>query len=120
MCIRDRRIYNFIKKEIEKGRQAYIICAMVEENEKIEAESVIKYAGDLKDTVLGDKNIAFVHGKMKSDEKDEILKSFAAGEIDILVSTTVIEVGINVPNATVMVVENAERFGLAPVSYTHL
>ena len=108
-----QRIYNFIKKEIEKGRQAYIICAMVEENEKIEAESVIKYAGDLKDTVLGDKNIAFVHGKMKSDEKDEILKSFAAGEIDILVSTTVIEVGINVPNATVMVVENAERFGLA-------
>lgn len=108
-----QRIYNFIKKEIEKGRQAYIICAMVEENEKIEAESVIKYAEDLKDTVLGDKNIAFVHGKMKSDEKDEILKSFAAGEIDILVSTTVIEVGINVPNATVMVVENAERFGLA-------
>ena len=108
-----QRIYNFIKKEIEKGRQAYIICAMVEENEKIEAESVIKSAEDLKDTVLGDKNIAFVHGKMKSDEKDEILKSFATGEIDILVSTTVIEVGINVPNATVMVVENAERFGLA-------
>ncbi len=109
-----QRIYNFIKKEIEKGRQAYIICAMVEENEKVEAESVLEYAQGLKETMLGDKrNIAVVHGKMKSDEKDSILKAFAAGETDILVSTTVIEVGINVPNATVMVIENAESFGLA-------
>lgn len=108
-----QRIYNFTKKEIEKGRQAYIICAMVEENEKVEAESVLKYAEELKDTVLGDKRIAVVHGKMKSEEKDGILKAFAAGETDVLVSTTVIEVGINVPNATVMIIENAERFGLA-------
>lgn len=108
-----QRIYAFIKKEIEKGRQAYIICAMVEENEKVEAESVLEYARGLQDTVLGDKRIAVVHGKMKSEEKDSILKAFAAGETDILVSTTVIEVGINVPNATVMVIENAERFGLA-------
>lgn len=108
-----QRIYNFINKEIAKGRQAYIICAMVEENEKVEAESVVEYTETLRNTVLSDKNIAFVHGKMKSDEKDSILKSFSNGDIDILVSTTVIEVGINVPNATVMVIENAERFGLA-------
>ena len=107
------RIYNFINKEIEKGRQAYIICPMVEENEKIEAESVMEYTDKLYDTVLADRRIKYVHGKMKSVEKDEILKSFSEGNIDILVSTTVIEVGINVPNATVMLVENAERFGLA-------
>ncbi len=107
------RIYNFIEKEIKKGRQAYIICAMVEENEKIEAESVTEYSKMLEDSVLGHRRIAVIHGKMKSDEKDGILKAFAAGEIDILVATTVIEVGINVPNATVMVIENAERFGLA-------
>lgn len=107
------RIYNFIDKQVESGRQAYIICPMVEENENIEAESVIEYADKLKETVLAKRNIAFVHGRMKSDEKDIILKNFAAGKIDILISTTVIEVGINVPNATVMLVENAERFGLA-------
>lgn len=107
------RIYNFINKEIENGRQAYIICAMVEENEKIEAESVTEYAESLKATVLGRRRIAVIHGKMKSEEKDTILKTFAAGETDILVATTVIEVGINVPNSTVMVIENAERFGLA-------
>lgn len=108
-----QRIYNFIEKEIAKGRQAYIICAMVEENEKVEAESVLEYAQGLKETVLEKRNIAVIHGKMKPDEKDSILKAFSAGDIDILVSTTVIEVGINVPNATVMAIENAERFGLA-------
>lgn len=107
------RIYNFIDKQVESGRQAYIICPMVEENEKIEAESVIEYAEKLHDTVLAKRRIAFVHGRMKSGEKDIILKNFAEGKIDILISTTVIEVGINVPNATVMLVENAERFGLA-------
>ena len=86
---------------------------MVEENEKIEAESVLKYADGLRNTPLGDRRIAVVHGKMRSEEKDGILKDFAAGKTDILVATTVIEVGINVPNATLMVIENAERFGLA-------
>lgn len=107
------RIYSFIDKQIEEGRQAYIICPMVEENEKVEAESVTEYANKLKNTILAKRKIAVVHGRMKSDEKDIILKEFASGETDILISTTVIEVGINVPNATVMVVENAERFGLA-------
>ncbi|MEA4973204.1 MAG: ATP-dependent DNA helicase RecG [Candidatus Metalachnospira sp.] len=107
------RIYSFIDKQVENGSQAYIICPMVEENEKIEAESVIEYAEKLNDTVLSKRRIAFVHGRMKSGEKDIILKDFAAGKTDILISTTVIEVGINVPNATVMLVENAERFGLA-------
>lgn len=107
------RIYKFIDKAIENGRQAYIICAMVDENEKIEAESVIEYSNNLKNTILGNRRIAVIHGKMKSVEKDSVLKDFANGNIDILVATTVIEVGINVPNATIMVVENAERFGLA-------
>ncbi|MDD5945026.1 MAG: ATP-dependent DNA helicase RecG [Clostridia bacterium] len=107
------RIYKFADKEIEKGRQVYIICAMVEENEKIEAESVTEYSESLKNTVLGKRNTAVIHGRMKPDEKDSVLKAFAEGKIDILVATTVIEVGINVPNATVMVIENAERFGLA-------
>lgn len=108
-----KRIYNFIDQQIEKGRQGYIICPMVEDNENIEAESVIEYAEKLDSTILAKRRVAVVHGRMKSDEKDIILKKFAAGELDLLISTTVIEVGINVPNATVIVVENAERFGLA-------
>lgn len=107
------RYYNFIDKEIDKGRQAYIICAMVEENEKVEAESVNSYAESLKNTVLGKRKTAVIHGKMKPKEKETTLKKFAEGGIDVLVATTVIEVGINVPNATVMVIENAERFGLS-------
>ena len=107
------RYYNFIDKELEKGRQAYIICAMVEENENVEAESVTEYAAALKNTVLRKRNIAVIHGKMKPAEKEAALKNFADGSTDILVATTVIEVGINVPNATVMVIENAERFGLS-------
>ncbi len=107
------RIYRFIEKEIEKGRQAYIICAMVEENEKVEAESVMEYSEGLRSTALGHRRIAVIHGKMRSEEKEGILMDFAAGKTDILVATTVIEVGINVPNSTVMVIENAERFGLA-------
>lgn len=107
------RYYNFIDKELEKGRQAYIICAMVEENENVEAESVTEYATALKNTVLRKRNIAVIHGKMKPAEKEAALKNFADGSTDILVATTVIEVGINVPNATVMVIENAERFGLS-------
>ncbi len=105
--------YTFIEKQVKSGRQAYVICPMVEENDMLQAENVIDYAELLKENL--DKSIAveYLHGKMKADQKTEILARFERNEINVLVSTTVIEVGINVPNATVMMVENAERFSLA-------
>ena len=105
--------YKFIQTQVAAGHQAYIICPMVEESETMDAENVINYTDELR-AVLGDNvRISYLHGKMKESEKSEILHSFIAREIDVLVSTTVIEVGINNPNATVMMIENAERFGLA-------
>lgn len=108
-----QRIYAFIDKNVAQGSQAYIVCPMVSEGDVSELKSVTEYAEQLKTEVFPHIPMGFVHGKMKSDEKDEVMSRFAAGEIKILVSTTVIEVGVNVPNATLMVVENAERFGLA-------
>lgn len=105
--------YRFLEKEIAKGHQVYLICAMVEDSENIEAENVIEYTEILKSQLSPGINIEYLHGKMKSVEKNEIMERFARNEIQVLVSTTVIEVGINVPNATVMMIENAERFGLA-------
>ncbi len=105
--------YQFMKKQVSEGRQCYIICPMVEESEAIEAENVIDYAAMLQEILGNACRIAYLHGKMKQKQKDEIMEMFAKKEIDILVSTTGIAVGINVPNATVMMVENAERFGLA-------
>ena len=107
-----QRIYAFIQKHVKAGRQAYVICPMIEESEKLEVQSVLHYTEEL-EKELPDCRVACVHGKMKAKEKQEIMDGFAAGEIDVLVSTTVIEVGINVPNATIMLIENAERFGLA-------
>lgn len=107
------RVYNFIDAQISEGRQAYIICPSIEEGSSLEIENVMDYATMLKKTYLQKRNIAILHGKMKPDEKKETMEAFAAGKISALVSTTVIEVGVNVPNATVMVVENAERFGLS-------
>lgn len=107
-----QRIYTFIQKHVKEGRQAYVICPMIEESEKLEVQSVLNYTEELVKE-LPDCRVACVHGKMKAKEKQEIMDGFAAGEIDVLVSTTVIEVGINVPNATIMLIENAERFGLA-------
>ncbi len=104
--------YSFIKKEVAAGHQAYVICPMVEENEELELENVIDYAEKLKTELTGI-HVAYLHGKMKAAEKNEIMEAFGRNEIQVLVSTTVIEVGINVPNATVMMVENAERFGLS-------
>ena len=105
--------YRFMEKQIEEGRQVYIICPMVEESEGLDAENVVEYAQELKNKMKHSIRIDYLHGKMKGTEKDEIMKRFASREIDILVSTTVIEVGINVPNATVIMIENSERFGLA-------
>ncbi len=106
------RIYAFLQKEVAQGRQAYVICPMIEENEKLEVQSVLQYAAELAEK-LPELRIACVHGKLKPKEKQAVMQAFAAGEIDVLVATTVIEVGVNVPNASVMLIENAERFGLA-------
>ena len=109
------RVYNFIRKLVAEGRQAYIVCPMVEENDEPpdERKAVTAYAQKLQAEVFPDLKVAFVHGKMKAKEKDAVMVAFAAHETDILVSTTVIEVGVDVPNAAVMVIENAERFGLS-------
>ena len=119
--------YKFIGKQVDAGHQAYVICPMVEESEEIEAENVIDYAEQLNEVLLelqkaekgtviqGNKEIVveYLHGKMKPKDKNAVMERFAAGEIQVLVSTTVVEVGVDVPNATVMMIENAERFGLA-------
>ncbi len=105
--------YRFIEKEVASGHQVYVICPMVEEGEMDELENVVSYTAKLKGTLDTSIQIASLHGRMKPALKNQIMEAFAAHQIDVLVSTTVIEVGINVPNATVMMVENAERFGLA-------
>ena len=115
-CVVDKsyrpRAYRFIENEVKNGRQAYVICPMVEESEMIEAENVLDYTKILRENLPGIR-VEYLHGKMKGKEKNKIMEEFAAGNIQVLVSTTVIEVGVNVPNATVMMIENAERFGLA-------
>jgi len=105
--------YNFIRKQVAEGRQCYVICPMVEESEAMEAENVLDYSRTLQEELGDSIRVSYLHGKMKQKEKDTIMEAFGKNEIQVLVSTTVIEVGINVPNATVMMVENAERFGLA-------
>ena len=110
-----QRIYRFLEKEIAAGRQAYIICSMVEENDQIpdDRKAATDYAKMLQERVFPHLTVACVHGRMKPKEKDKVMSAFAAGEIHILVSTTVVEVGVDVPNATVMVIEDADRFGLS-------
>ena len=107
------KAYSFIEKQVQMGRQAYVICPMVEESEGLDAENVLDYTRKLKGIFPSDINVSFLHGKMKPKEKNEIMEAFSENRIQVLVSTTVVEVGVNVPNATVMMVENAERFGLA-------
>ncbi len=107
------KAYSFIARQVEAGHQAYVICPMVEESEMIEAENVLDYTKMLRKELPSSIAVEYLHGKMKGKEKNQIMERFAAGEIQVLVSTTVIEVGVNVPNATVMMIENAERFGLA-------
>lgn len=105
--------YAFMKKQIAEGRQCYVICPMVEESESLEAENVTDYTEVLQEIMGTEIKVQCLHGKMKQTQKDEIMEAFSRNEIQILVSTTVIEVGIDVPNATVIMIENAERFGLA-------
>lgn len=105
--------YRFIEKEIAKGRQAYIICPFVEASEMMEGENVMDYAKDMEEHFRGICKTGLLHGKMKPDEKNKVMEAFLKNEIQILVSTTVVEVGVDVPNASVMMIENAERFGLA-------
>ena len=110
---KEDRINNFIKQQIREGRQAYIVCPLVEENEETNLQSVTELAEKYKTDTFKEFNVEYLHGKMKTKEKDSIMNDFKDGKIDILISTTVIEVGVNVPNSSIMVVENAERFGLA-------
>lgn len=109
----EKRYMDFLKKEILKGRQAYIVCPLIDESDNLELQSVSNLYKKLKSKYLQNIEVAFIHGKMKPSEKDEIMKLFETGKVKILISTTVIEVGINVPNANIMVIYNAERFGLS-------
>ena len=108
-----KNAYHFIEKEVAAGRQAYVICPMVEASEMIDAENVLDYTKTLREQLPAGIRVEYLHGRMKAKEKNDIMERFSNREIQVLVSTTVIEVGINVPNATVMMIENAERFGLA-------
>ena len=116
-CVVDKgyrkKAYQFIQRQVEQGHQAYVICPMVEESEAVEAENVVEYMEILRRELPENITVEYLHGKMKPSEKNEIMGRFLQNEIQVLVSTTVVEVGVNVPNATVMMIENAERFGLA-------
>jgi ATP-dependent DNA helicase RecG len=109
-----QKVYENIKSELDAGRQAFVVCPQIEEDEEGKL-SAKKIHGDLSKKWLRDFNVGLLHGKMKADEKDEIMRKFVSKEIDVLVSTTVIEVGVNVPNASVMVIEGADKFGLAQI-----
>lgn len=107
------KAYRFMKRQVEEGRQCYVICPMVEESENLEAENVMDYSAALQKEMGNAARVGYLHGRMKAEQKESVMTEFEQHQIDILVSTTVIEVGIDVPNSTVMLIENAERFGLA-------
>ncbi len=107
------RVFGYIKKHLDDGRQGYIVCPMVEENEEIDIKSAEQYFAEIKDGEFKNYRVGLLHGKMKPKDKDAVMRAFKDGEIQLLVCTTVIEVGIDVPNAAIMVIENAERFGLS-------
>ncbi len=107
------RVYQFVLNEVEAGRQAYIVCPLIEESEKVQVQSATKLYEQLRQTYFSTISVGLVHGKLRAKDKDEVMQAFYQGKIKVLVATTVIEVGVNVPNSTVMVVEGADRFGLA-------
>ncbi len=108
-----QRMYNFVRKQVGEGHQVYVICPAVEEGESDGMKAVTAYARELSEKVFPDLRVAFVHGKLKSRDKEAVMSAFGRGEVDVLVSTTVVEVGVDVPNANLMVIENADRFGLS-------
>lgn len=108
-----KRINKFMLRQLSEGRQIYIVCPLVEENEDLELKAATEYADHLQNNVLKGFSVGLIHGRMKAKDKDDIMRRFANGQINVLVSTTVIEVGVNVPNASLMIIENAERFGLS-------
>ena len=108
-----RKVFDGIRKEVLAGRQAYVVVPLVEETEKSDLKAATAFAAHLREKVFPDLAVGLLHGRMKGEEKDAVMRSFAAGETGVLVATTVIEVGVDVPNASVMVVEHAERFGLS-------
>ena len=107
------RLMNFVKKGLDEGRQAYFVCPLVEESDKLELKSAIEYSEELKNRYFRNYNVGLLHGRMKADQKNEVMYRFREKEIHILVSTTVIEVGVNIPNAAYMVIEDADRYGMA-------
>jgi ATP-dependent DNA helicase RecG len=107
------KVYQFLATEVAAGRQGYVVCPLVEDSEKTEAQSATSTFVELTETMLKGIPCGLLHGRMSADEKERVMRSFVSGELAVLVSTTVIEVGINVPRATMMIVEDADRFGLA-------
>ncbi|HEY65332.1 MAG TPA: DNA helicase RecG, partial [Caldilineae bacterium] len=107
------RAYAFIRRQVEEGRQAFIICPLVEGSEDSDAKAAVEEHRRLQEEVFPDLRVGLLHGRMKGEEKDAVMQAFSRGELDILVATSVVEVGIDVPNATVIMIEDAERFGLA-------
>lgn len=107
------RVYQFVIKQVLEGRQVYIVCPLVEESDKLETQSAVQLFEQLQQTFFRNIPIGLIHGRLKSQEKEDVMQAFYRGDISVLVATTVIEVGVNVPNATVMVIEGADRFGLA-------
>jgi len=107
------RAYSFVRSQVEKGRQVFIICPLVEESDKIEAKAAVEEHKRLQRYIFPDLRLGLLHGRMKGEDKESTMARFARGELDILVATSVVEVGIDVPNATVMLIEGADRFGLA-------
>lgn len=106
-------MYQFIKDAMDQGRQAYIVCPLIEESEKLELKSAVELFDELRNKTFKQYQLGLIHGRMKNDEKEAVMRTFVEGELQMLIATTVIEVGINVPNATIMVIEDSERFGLA-------
>ena len=107
------RVYNFMRKEVKQGGQVYVVCPLVEESEKLDLENATNLAEHLSEDIFPELKVGLIHGRLKINEKEKVMEDFRSGEIQILVATTVIEVGVNVPNATIMMIKNAERFGLA-------